>query len=71
MLPIKLTLNYRGRDSWDRPVYEADGKLYVDVDPRKGHGPDICTKNNKDFDGEPCDPVGADFEFVPHRDTWD
>ena len=41
---MKLILNYKGRDSWDRPVYEAGGKLYVDVDPRKGHGPDICTK---------------------------
>ena len=68
---MKLILNYKGRDSWDRPVYEAGGKLYVDVDPRKGHGPDICTKNNDDFDGEPCDSVEADFEFVPCRDIWD
>lgn len=68
---MKLTLNYKGRDSWSRPVYEANGKLYVDVDPRKGRGPDICTKYNNDFDGEPCDPVEAEFEFVPCRDTWD
>ena len=27
-----LRLEYRGRDSWDRPVYECDGRLYVDVD---------------------------------------
>lgn len=30
-----LRLEYRGRDSWDRPVYECDGRLYVDVDPRR------------------------------------
>ena len=28
----KLILNYKGRDSWDRPVYESEGRLYVDVD---------------------------------------
>lgn len=68
---MKLTLNYKGRDSWSRPVYEAGGKLYVDVDPRKGCSPNICTKYNNAFDGEPCDPVKAEFEFVPERDTWD
>lgn len=31
----KLVLNYKGRDSWSRPVYEANERLYVDVDPRK------------------------------------
>ena len=31
----RLRLEYRGRDSWDRPVYECDGRLYVDVDPRR------------------------------------
>ena len=35
-----LRLAYRGRDSWDRPVYECNGRLYVDVDPRRSgtHG---------------------------------
>lgn len=28
-----LRLEHRGRDSWDRPVYECDGRLYVDVEP--------------------------------------
>ena len=66
----KLILNYLGRDSWSRPVYEADGRLYVDVEPRKDRGPDICTKMHNAFGGEPCDPVEAEFEFVPARDTW-
>lgn len=68
----KLRLEYRGRDSWDRPVYECDGRLYVDVDPRRSRPADICTKQGNAFDGEPCDPIpeGAVIEFVPERDTW-
>lgn len=62
---------YVGRDSWSRPVYgDMDGRLLVDVDPRKDHGPDICTKQGNAFDGEPCDPVKGDFDFIPCRDTW-
>ena len=69
----KLTLRLLGRDSWDRPVYDCDGRLYVDVDPRKSRPADICTKQDNAFDGEPCDPVpeGTIIEFVPARDTWD
>lgn len=67
-----LILHHIGRDSWDRPVYECDGRLYVDVDPRMSRQPNICTKLNNEFDGEPCDPVqdGTIFGFVPERDTW-
>lgn len=69
----ELRLKYRGRDSWDRPVYEAEGKLYVDVDPRRDQRADICTKCNNEFDGEPDMPVSGDFRitFEPGRDTWD
>lgn len=68
----KLTLIYKGRDSWSRPVYEAEGRLYVDVDPRKGWGPNICTKYNNEFDGEPDTHIaeGTEIEFVPQRDIW-
>lgn len=69
-----LTLRHIGRDSWSRPVYEAeDGRLYVDVDPRKSRPPDLCTKWGSAFDGEPCDPVPAEtlIRFIPERDTWD
>lgn len=61
------------RASWDRPVYECDGRIYVDVDPRRSRPADICTKQGNAFDGEPCDPVpeGTIIEFVPARDTWD
>lgn len=67
-----MMIIYKGRDSWDRPVYEAEGRLYVDVDPRKGRGPDICTKCNNEFDGEPDAPIAEDIEieFIPQRDTW-
>lgn len=70
--PVKLVLNYIGRDSWDRPVYECDGRLFVDVDPRKGRSPDICTKQGNAFDGEPCDPIPdwTVVEFIPKRDVW-
>lgn len=45
--------------------------LYVDVDPRKDWAPNICTKYQNDFDGEPDDPVrGVDFIFTPCRDVW-
>ena len=65
------TIVLLGRDSHDRPVYEApDGTLYVDTDPRKDSEPDICTKQFNAFDGEPCDPVDGHFTFIPHRDTW-
>ena len=68
----KLQLRLLGRDSWSRPVYECEGKLYVDIDPRADRQPDICTKQGNDFDGEPCDPVPEwmEVEFLPHRDTW-
>lgn len=68
----KLILHYKGRDDWERPVYEADDRLYVDVDPRKDRVPQICTKYNNDFYGEPDTPIAEDtqLEFVPCRDVW-
>lgn len=68
----KLTLHFKGRDSWSRPVYEAEGRLYVDVDPREGCGPNIHTKYNNEFDGEPDNSIAEDteIEFVPRRDIW-
>lgn len=67
-----LELRYIGRDSWSRPVYESNGRLYVDVDPRKNRGPNIFTKQGNEFDGEPCDPIpdGTEVEFLPQRDVW-
>lgn len=67
----QMLLIFQGRDSWDRPVYKGpDGNLYVDVDPRKGWGPNICTKYQNDFDGEPDNPArGVDFIFTPCRDV--
>jgi len=68
----KLVLNFIGRDSWSRPVYESEGRMYVDVDPRKNRAPDICTKQGNAFDGEPNAPIpnDTDIEFIPKRDTW-
>lgn len=68
----KLQLVLQGRDNWNRPIYEADGHLYVDTDPRNGQNPKICTKLNDDFFGEPDIPISEDIEieFIPHRDIW-
>ena len=67
-----LKLTHKGRDDWERPVYENNGKLYVDVDPRKNRKPDICTKHNNEFYGEPDTQIPADIivEFIPARDEW-
>jgi len=69
-----LTLKWLGRDDWERPVYDNGyGKLYVDVDPRSGRKPDICTKNNNEFYGEPDMPVSEKYTgiiFIPKRDVW-
>ena len=70
-----LTLIFKGRDSWSRPVYECptSGRLYVDVEPRADREPKICTKYMNAFDGEPDCHVKPEisFDFIPHRDTWD
>ena len=67
-----LPIFHRGRDSWSRPVYECGGKYYVDTDPRADRAPSICTKQDNEFDGEPCDPLPpeVEVEFIPCRDTW-
>lgn len=68
---VNLVLVFKGRDSFDRPVYECNGKLYVDVDPCcEDTPPDIYTKSSNEFDGEPDIPVHAEFDFIPHRYTW-
>lgn len=68
----KLILVYIGPDTHRRPVYKANGKFYVDTDPRKGHEPKMYTKYRNDFDGEPDIPVSEDIllEFVPCRAVW-
>ena len=68
-----MIMTFRGRDSWGRPVYECDGRLYVDIDPRRGtEFASLHTKSSNQFDGEPNYPVPADTEiiFKPCRDTW-
>lgn len=74
----KLSLTYKGRDSWDRPVYEDEtGKLWKDVEPRAGRGPKLCSALYNAFDGEPDTPLevmegykGVALIFKPKRDTW-
>ena len=73
----KLVLNYIGNDSWDRPVYENNGILFVDVDPLSYNKPKICTKSYNCFDGEPDISIqhmgkykNAEVEFLPKRIVW-
>lgn len=74
----KLTLNYFGCDSWDRPLYkDKDGKIFVDVSPLSRCEPEICTKYNNQPEGEPDTLIsvmesykGVDVEFVPQRAVW-
>ena len=72
----KLVLEYVGRDSFDRPVYKNKNKLFVDVEPREEKNPEICTKLNNYYDGEPDTPIcyiekyrNMEIEFIPERVT--
>ena len=75
---MKITLIYIGNDTYNRPIYKNEnGKLFVDVDPRKDHEPKISTKYQNAFDGEPDIPIdcmtaysNAEIEFIPKRITW-
>lgn len=73
----KLILSHIGNDSFDRPVYKNGNNLFVDVDPRKDRKPEICTKMNNCFNGEPDIPIqylkgyeDVEIEFLPKRITW-
>jgi len=71
----KLEITYIGLDSFSRPVYkDVDGKLFVDVDNRKNRNPEICTKYNNQFEGEPDTPIqyiekykSVNIVFLPKR----
>lgn len=73
-----LILTHKGRDGWDRPVYEdKDGRLWVDVDPMADQQPKLCTVLDNIFGGEPDTPMevmkrykGVPVVFEPERDTW-
>lgn len=73
----KLVLYYVGEDDFQRPVYENENKLFVDVEPRKDRQPEICTILNNCFGGEPDIPIkymkkyeNVEIEFFPKRITW-
>ncbi len=72
-----LVLTYVGNDSFSRPVYENDGKLFVDVDPLSDCEPKIFTKMFNCLDGEPDTSIqymkeyeGVKIEFSPKRIVW-
>lgn len=75
---MEVKLTYKGRDDWDRPVYEDEnGQLWKDVDPRVGMEPDLCTSVNNEFYGEPDTNMcylekykNAIVIFNPKRITW-
>ena len=49
----KLVLIFKGRDDWDRPVYESNGQLYVDVNPYRNRRANIVENCDNGFYGEP------------------
>lgn len=72
-----LVLNYIGKDSFSRPIYEYENRLFVDVEPRKDREPNICTVLNNIMGGEPDTPISVmkkyedvEIEFSPKRITW-
>ena len=72
-----LVLNYVDNDSFCRPVYENDGKLFVDVDPLSDCKPNICTKMYNHFNGEPDTSIqdmkeyeAMQVKFSPKRIVW-
>lgn len=74
----ELHLKHKGRDGWDRPVYEDQtGKLWKDVEPRADRAAKLCSALNNAFDGEPDTPLedmkryeGYVVIYEPGRDTW-
>lgn len=68
-----LVLYHIGHDDRNRPVYASNGVLYVDTDPRKGRKPQIFTKYQNLFNGEPdcLVPENIGIQFQPSRETWD
>ncbi len=67
-----IILELVGRDSWMRPVYKHNERLYVDTDPRADREPALYTKYRNAFDGEPDSPIeqNVQFTFFPYRDVW-
>ncbi len=73
-----VVLAYISCDSHKRPVYRnKEGRLFVDVNPRAGEEPKLCTKLDNQFNGEPDTPVdamkqydGVKFVFWKGRKIW-
>lgn len=64
------TMEYKGEDSWSRPVYQCieTGVLYKDI-TLGSETPYLCSCNN-DFDGEPDCPIRSDLKiyFIERED---
>lgn len=74
----KIYLKYKGRDSWDRPVYQDESrKLWKDVEPYSDRPAHLCSACDNAFDGEPDIPMNAMARYqnitviyYPTRDVW-
>lgn len=66
-----VELTFKGMDSWDRPVYvDSNGRIWKDVDPRRGIAPSLFSSVDDSFDGEPDCPFHGDPVFIPGRVVW-
>lgn len=56
------TMEFIGKDDWDRPVYKSieTGSLWKDINLGKGE-PALYSSSNGEFDGEPCSPIKSDL----------
>jgi len=65
-----MKLVFIGWDNFERPVYDYEGILYYDTDPRAHVPPSIYTKQENEFNGEPCGRITEKCKFYPKRKTW-
>jgi hypothetical protein len=58
------TMEFIGKDDWDRPVYKCleNGNLWKDLSD--GSTPDLYSSSNGEFDGEPCTPIKSELVVV-------
>jgi hypothetical protein len=73
------TMEFVGKDDWDRPVYKCieTNTLWKDIDLGSRDNPSLYSCFN-DFDGEPNEPIKSDlvvvfktkYEESPHRSEY-
>jgi len=64
--PDTLILEYIGMDDFSCPVYKDQFQhLWKDIDLGNSQHPSLYSVSNNEFDGEPMNPIQADYRFSP------